>query len=384
MTSFLRDRPAATADMLAVFCDAATLRAALAFEAALAGGLAEAGVVQPGAAVEITEVCAAFNAGPAELAEAAAHAGTLAIPLVGRLREACSGLEVARCVHLGATSQDLADTVLMLQAKQGIALMVEDLGRLADGCAMLARTHAGLPMLGRTLLQQAAPISFGLKAAQWMLGVDAARARLGVEARQGIALQFGGAVGTRAGLEGQASSVARFMAERLGLACPPLPWHARRDGVAGIATALAIAVGAVGKIASDVALLAQGEVGEAREPLVAGRGGSSAMAHKRNPTGCQVAVSAALRAPGLAATILAGMPQQHERGLGGWQAEAPVLADLFCIAHGALRAMLPVVEALEIDAGQMQANLAGAHLGLDMGESESMVAAALAARANCA
>jgi 3-carboxy-cis,cis-muconate cycloisomerase len=239
-------------------------------------------------------------------------------------------------------------------------------------------------MLGRTLLQQAAPISFGLKAAQWMLGVDAARARLGVEARQGIALQFGGAVGTRAGLEGQASSVARFMAERLGLACPPLPWHARRDGVAGIATALAIAVGAVGKIASDVALLAQGEVGEAREPLVAGRGGSSAMAHKRNPTGCQVAVSAALRAPGLAATILAGMPQQHERGLGGWQAEAPVLADLFCIAHGALRAMLPVVEALEIDAGQMQANLAGAHLGLDMGESESMVAAALAARANCA
>ena len=181
-----------------------------------------------------------------------------------------------------------------------------------------------------------------------------------------------------------ARTVAAFMAEQLGLACPPLPWHARRDGVAGLATALAIAVGAVGKIAGDVALLAQGEVGEAREPWVAGRGGSSAMPHKRNPTGCQVALSAALRAPGLAATILAGMPQQHERGLGGWQAEGPVLADLFCLAHGAVRAMLPVIEALDIDAGRMQANLAGAEMGTDMGESKSMVAAALAARADSA
>ena len=384
MTSLLRDRPAATADMLAVFCDAATLRAALAFEAALAGGLAKAGLIPPEAAADITAVCAAFEAEPAELAEAASHAGTLAIPLVGRLREACSAPEVARCVHLGATSQDLADTALMLQAKQGVALMMDDLGRLADGCATLARAHADRPMVGRTLLQQAAPISFGLKAAHWMLGVDAARARLGVEARHGLAFQFGGAAGTRAGLDGRGANVAAFMAEQLGLACPPLPWHARRDGVAGLATALAIAVGAVGKIAGDVALLAQGEVGEAREPWVAGRGGSSAMPHKRNPTGCQVALSAALRAPGLAATILAGMPQQHERGLGGWQAEGPVLADLFCLAHGAVRAMLPVIEALDIDAGRMQANLAGADMGTDMGESKSMVAAALAARADSA
>ena len=381
MTSWLRDRPAATAEMLSVFVDASTLRAALAFEAALAEGLAEAGLIPPETVAEIAAVCAAFEAEPAELAEAAAHAGTLAIPLVGRLRAACSGPEVARCVHLGATSQDIADTALMLLAKRAVALMLEDLGRLADRCATLARTHARLPMVGRTLLQQAAPISFGLKAAHWMLSIDAARARLETEARQGLALQFGGAVGTRAGLDGRGASVARFMADRLGLACPPLPWHARRDGIAGMAGALAIAVGAVGKIAADVALLAQGEVGEAREPLVAGRGGSSAMAHKRNPTGCQVALSSALRAPGLAATIFAGLPQQHERGLGGWQAEGPVLVELFCIAHGAVQAMLAVVEALEIDAGRMLANLAFAEMGTDTGESESMIAAVLAARA---
>jgi 3-carboxy-cis,cis-muconate cycloisomerase len=213
-----------------------------------------------------------------------------------------------------------------------------------------------------------------------MLALQAASFRLRVEASGALALQFGGAAGTRAGLRGKGAAVAAFMAERLGLRCTPLPWHARRDTVAGLAAAVAIAVGAVGKIAGDVALLAQGEVGEAREPAVAGRGGSSAMAHKRNPAGCQVALSAALRAPGLAATILAGMPQQHERGLGGWQAEAPVLAELFCVAHGAVRAMLPVIAGLEIDAGRMQANLDAAGVGLDIGESEAMVDAALATR----
>jgi 3-carboxy-cis,cis-muconate cycloisomerase len=370
--------------MLAVFSDAAMVRAALEFETALAGGLAEAGLISPEAALEIAGICAALEIDPAELAEAAAHAGTLAIPLVKRLREACSGPEVARCVHFAATSQDTADTALMLQSKRGMALVIEDLGCLAAGCAALARAHAKLPMLGRTLLQQAVPITFGLKAAQWMLGLDAARVRLCVEARHGLALQFGGAAGTRAGLDGHGGPIVAYMAEQLGLARPPLPWHARRDGVAGMATALAIAVGAVGKIAEDVALLAQDEVGEAREPLVDGRGGSSAMAHKRNPAGCQVALSAAIRTPGLAAAILFGMPQQHERGLGGWQAEGPVLAELFCLTHGAIRAMLPAIEALDIDARRMQTNLEGAGVGLDTGESERMVVAALATRADSA
>ena len=190
-------------------------------------------------------------------------------------------------------------------------------------------------------------------------------------------MQFGGATGSLAGLDGKASAVAERLAAVLGLACPPMPWHARREGLAGLAAALAIATGAVGKIARDIALMAQGEVAEAFEPRIAGRGGSSAMAHKRNPTGCQVALSAALRAPGLASSILAALPQEHERGLGGWQIEAPVLAELFCLAHGAIQAIATVVEGLELDTARMRANLAAADVGVDTGESAALVRRAL-------
>jgi 3-carboxy-cis,cis-muconate cycloisomerase len=190
-------------------------------------------------------------------------------------------------------------------------------------------------------------------------------------------LQFGGAAGTRAGLDGQGAIVAERLAALLGLASGA-PWHARRSSVAGIAAALGILIGALGKMARDVALLAQNAVGEAREPAVAGRGGSSAMAHKRNPTGCQIALSAAIRAPGSVATILAGLPQEEERGLGGWQTEAPVLADLFLLAAGSAAAMASVAEGLEIDPAAIARNLAAAGVGADMGESETIVAAILA------
>jgi 3-carboxy-cis,cis-muconate cycloisomerase len=170
------------------------------------------------------------------------------------------------------------------------------------------------------------------------------------------------------------------MAAALGLSDPAAPWHARRDGVAGLGTALAILTGALGKIARDIALMAQGEVGEAFEPRVAGRGGSSAMAHKRNPTGCQVALSAAARAPGLAATLIATLPGEHERGLGGWQAEGAVLAELFLLAHGSLAALGPVIAGLELDAAAMARNLEAASVGEDPGEAAAVVATVLAAR----
>jgi 3-carboxy-cis,cis-muconate cycloisomerase len=152
-----------------------------------------------------------------------------------------------------------------------------------------------------------------------------------------------------------------------------LPWQAQRDGIAGLGAALAILVGALAKMARDVSLLAQGEVAEAFEPREAGRGGSSAMAHKRNPTGCQVVLSAALRAPGLAATLFATMPGEHERGLGGWQAEAPVLAELFLLAHGALSALVPVIAGLDVDTLAMRRNLDAAGVGEDWGEAPEMV-----------
>jgi 3-carboxy-cis,cis-muconate cycloisomerase len=365
--------------MLAAFGDEALLRAALLFEAALAEAQVAEGLIPLEAGAAIVAACAELP-DVEDLAEAAAHAGTLAIPLVQILRQrvaARQGDAVAALVHKGATSQDLADTALMLQAKAGAALVHDEAARLIQALAALAETHAATPMLGRTLLQAALPITFGLKIAGWLQGADAALQRFDHEASSALRLQFGGATGSLAGLGGRALPIAERLAERLDLAPPSLPWQSRREAVAGLASALAILVGAVGKIARDLSLLAQTEVAEAFEPRVAGRGGSSAMAHKRNPTGCQVALSAALRAPHLAATILTALPQEHERGLGGWQAEGPVLADLFHVAHGALTAMAPVIEGLEIDAGRMAANLAAAGVGADTGESEALVARAL-------
>jgi 3-carboxy-cis,cis-muconate cycloisomerase len=375
----IRDRAAASAEMLAIFGDETLVRAALDFEAGLARAQAEAGLLSAENAAAIAVACADLTIDAAALADEAAHAGTLAIPLVRLLRIKVADTDpgVADKVHLGATSQDVADTALMLQLKAGLVPIERDLQRIAAVLAALAEAHAETPMLGRTLLQGALPISFGLKAANWLLGIDAALDRLRREKETALVLQFGGATGSLVGLEGKAVAVAKRLAAALGLACPPMPWHARRDGIAGLASALSIATGAVGKIARDVALMAQGEVAEAFEPKIAGRGGSSVMTHKRNPTGCQTALSAALRLPGLAASILAAMPQEHERGLGGWQIEGPVLADMFCVAHGAIQAMATVVEGLELDTGRMHANLASAGVGVDIGESAALVRRAL-------
>jgi 3-carboxy-cis,cis-muconate cycloisomerase len=313
MSFLLRTLPATTPEMLAAFGDASLLRAALAFEAALASAEASNGVVSPAYAAAIEAACIEESFDIAALAEAAAHAGTLAIPLVARLRTLVAEQDKAAvaAVHLGATSQDVADTALMLQARAGISIISRDLGALRDDLARLAAAHADTPMVGRTLLQAALPTSFGLKICAWLAGLDDAAFRLAREADTALALQFGG---------------------------------------------------------------------ELAEPRMAGRGGSSAMAHKRNPTGCQVALSAAARAPGLAATLLATLPAEHERGLGGWQAEAPVLADLFLVTHGALAALLPVVAGLEIDTGAMRRNLDKAQIGDDVGEAAVLVRAMLSAR----
>jgi 3-carboxy-cis,cis-muconate cycloisomerase len=379
LTSKIRDRAAASAEMLAIFGDEALARAALDFEAALAQAQADEGLISAGEADAIAHACADLQLDIAELAEEAAHAGTLAIPLVRHLRARVAARDAGAAlkVHLGATSQDVADTALMLQARAGLAAIQRDVGRMSVALEELAEAHAETPMLGRTLLQAALPITFGLKAANWLLGLDAASDRLRREGEAALVLQFGGATGSLAGLGGKAFAISERLAATLGLACPPMPWDARRDAVAGLATALAIVTGAVGKIARDIALMAQGEVAEAFEPRIAGRGGSSAMAHKRNPTGCQVALSASLRAPGLASSILAALPQEHERGLGGWQIEGAVLADLFCLAHGAVQAMAAVVEGLELDTGRMRANLMAADVGCDAGESAALVRRAL-------
>jgi 3-carboxy-cis,cis-muconate cycloisomerase len=364
--------------MLAVFDDAAVVRHALAFEAALARAQADCGLIPARAAEDIAAASAAIEIDPAELADEAAHSGTLAIPLVARLKAALRDKpDSADEVHRGATSQDLADTVMTLQAAAAAALLRADLIRLAGALAALAQRHAETPALGRTLLQDAVPITFGLRAAQWLAAIDGARRQLERACAEALLLQLGGAAGTRAGLGGRGDEVARHMAQALGLAAPLAPWHARRDRVAQLAAALGIVIGMIAKVALDIALLSQNAVGEAREPAIAGRGGSSSMPHKRNPTGCQVAISAATRAPGLVASILGGLAQEQERGLGGWQAEAPVLADLFMLAGGSASAMAAVVEGLETCPEAMGRNLEAADVGHDFGESAAIVATIL-------
>jgi 3-carboxy-cis,cis-muconate cycloisomerase len=379
MPSLIHDLAASTPEMLAVFGDEALLRGALAFERELARAGAITGFLTEDEATAIANACKK----PPEvetLARAAAHAGTLAIPLVVELRNRLASVPSAAAkVHFGATSQDVADTALMLQANAGLELICRDADILLTTLAALAERYADQPMLGRTLLQPARPITFGLKVAGWLLSLDTSLRRLLSEANDALLLQLGGAAGTLDQFGEEAPRVIAQMATALGLSPPIAPWHARRENIAGLGGALAILTGALGKMALDIALLSQSEIAEMFEPQIPGRGGSSAMAHKRNPTACQIARSAALHAPHLAAALFSALPQEHERGLGGWQIEGAVLSDLFCVTHGALSAMRNAAEAgFEIRVDRMESNLAAANVGQDIGVSPHLVAQALA------
>ncbi|MFX4086906.1 lyase family protein [Sphingobium yanoikuyae] len=353
--------------MLAVYTDDAVIADALAFETALAHAQLDAGLVTEEQAKAIITACASLVFDPATLASEVALAGTLAIPLVKRLRETLPA-ELAALAHRGATSQDVADTVMVLQARRALTLLEIDVARILKGLSGLATRHAQTPAIGRTLLQDAMPIGFGLRIAHWHAAIAEAMSRLEKDVEDHARVQLGGAAGTRADLGGAGALVATRMAGLLGLA-DGAPWHGRRMGVSAIGTSLAMLIGALGKMARDISLLSQNAIGEAREPAIAGRGGSSAMAHKCNPTGCQIALAAAHRAPGLAATLLSGLPQEEERGLGGWQAEAPALADLFMIAAGSADAMAIVAEGLIVDEAAIARNLHSATTSVDIGES---------------
>jgi 3-carboxy-cis,cis-muconate cycloisomerase len=302
----------------------------------------------------------------------AERAGNLAIPLAHHLtaRVASTAPDLARYVHWGATSQDIIDTGLVLQLRQAVPLIVRDLSRAADAAAAHAERHAKTIMAGRTWLQQATPITFGFKAAGWCDALDRATPRIASRLNEASVLQFGGASGTLAALGDRGPAVAAALAKALNLAVPPMPWHTHRDRLAALACALGIATGTAGKIGRDLGLLAQTEIGEAHEP--AGEaGGSSTMPQKRNPVRASVIVAAAVRAPGLVSTILSAMLQEHERALGGWQAEWEALPDLVTTAGDAARALAEALDGLVVDSARMRANvnLTG---GLTLAEAVSM------------
>ncbi len=345
--------------MRRLFSDRGRLQGMLYFEAALARAQARAGVI-PGAAVTpIESQCRAELYDVDELARGTALAGNTAIPMVKALTAlvARSDADASRWVHWGATSQDAMDTGLMLQLRDALGLLDTDLSRVAEALARLALAHKRTLMAGRTLLLQAQPTTFGLKAAGWLDAVERHRARLREHRARGLAVQLGGAVGTLAALGPSGMSIAATLAEELQLACPTLPWHAHRDRVAEAATTLGLLVGTLGKIARDLSLMTQTEVGEAFEPDQPGRGGSSSLPHKRNPVGCAAILAAATRVPALVAVMLSAMVQEHERGLGGWHAEWETLPEICGLAGGAVAHLAHVLEGLEVDAARMRRNL---------------------------
>jgi 3-carboxy-cis,cis-muconate cycloisomerase len=334
--------------------DEKLLAAMARFEAALAR--ASTGVVPAEHGEAIARACESASFDVARLAHEARLAGTLAIPFVRQLTAQVPG-DAVRYVHFGATSQDVVDTAVALCLQEASQRVLGLARRLGDAAAALVIRHRDTPMLARTLLQPATPVPFGWKAAVWLSLVDGCYGKFRAAAEEACVLQFGGAAGTLAAFGHAGDAIGTRLAEQLGLKRPPIPWHSARDRFARFGAEAAILAGAAGKIARDVSLLMQPEVGEALEPAGAGRGGSTALPHKRNPAACLLALEASQRAPGLAATLMANLVPEHERGLGQWQAQWLTLRSLLCAAASGVAAMAETLEGLEVRSEAMAANL---------------------------
>lgn len=348
-----------TPDMIAVFDDAAIVQGMLDFEAALAQAQAQEGLLTPAAAQAIGAACRVERFDVPALIHAGRRAGSLAIPLVKELTRAVAqqDQDAAGKVHWGSTSQDVIDTAMVLATRNALQLLDQDLALLCGHLLQLAERHAATPVLARTLMQPAQVTSFGFKVAGWLAPLVRARARLRAAAQRALCVQLGGAVGTLAVMGEQGGAVVRRIAHALHLT-PAIPcWHTQRDEWVRLGLEVAVLCGSMGKLATDVSLMAQGEIAELAEPSGPGRGGSSAMPHKRNPVSAMVALAAATRAPQHGAALLAGMGQQHERGLGNWQAELAEWPQLFLGAHGALQALNEACGDLQVDQARMLRNI---------------------------
>jgi 3-carboxy-cis,cis-muconate cycloisomerase len=359
LSNQLFDRYFISAAMAAVFSDTGRVQGMLDFEAALARAEARVGLIPHSAVAPIEAACRAERYDFAALAEAIALAGNSAIPLVKALgrQVAAADPQAERYVHLGATSQDAMDTGLVLQLRQACALLDADLAQLAEALALQAERHVDSVLPGRTWLQHATPVTLGMKLAGSLGAITRHRQRLAELKPRLLVLQFGGAAGTLAALGEQAWPVSEALVDELALGLPDQPWHTQRDRLVEFAALLGLIAGSLGKLGRDLSLLMQTDVAEVFEPSAPGKGGSSTMPHKRNPVGAAVLIAAATRAPGLVATMLAAMPQEHERSLGLWHAEWETLPQLCCLVSGALQQALLAVPGLEVDSTRMRSNL---------------------------
>ena len=342
------------------------VQAMLDVEAALARAQAGCGLIPSTSAQAIAAACEVAHYDVAALVAASGRAGSLAIPLVKLLKEqvARTRPEAVAHTHFGSTSQDVIDTALVLVTRDVLQGITLDTGRAATALLALAEQHAATPILGRTLMQPGSVTSFGLKCANWAAPLVRAMGRLRAQGRAALRVQLGGAVGTLAQMRGKGQAVAAAMAQDLGLSAPEAPWHTDRAEWIALGCELGLLVGSLGKIGRDLALLGQYEIGEVAEPSEPGRGGSSAMPHKRNPVAAMVALAAAGRAPQHVAALLAAMPQEHERALGAWQAELADWPALCLAALGSARALADALADLQVDTPRMRANLDALRAGL--------------------
>jgi 3-carboxy-cis,cis-muconate cycloisomerase len=347
------------------------------FEVALACAEARVGIVPKFAADRIAAAAHASEFDMDALCRGMFRAGTPGIPLVKALTEKVKARdpEAAGWVHWGATSQDVADTALVLLLKRAQKIITADLERLEKALTTLLEQHKTTVMLGRTLMQAAPPVTFGLKFAGWLGAVSRSRKRLESAFDDALVLQFGGASGTLASLADKGTVVARALAEELGLRCPEAPWHTHRDRLANLVCCCGVLTGSLGKMARDISLLMQSEVAEVSEPGGEGRGGSSTMPHKRNPIACALTLAAAERVPVLVASFLSAMVQEHERAVGGWQSEWPTVASIVQSTGSAASSLAEVAEGLSVDPARMRQNIANTR-GLIFAERAMVLLAA--------
>jgi 3-carboxy-cis,cis-muconate cycloisomerase len=378
MASVLHPSPllmalASSAAMRAVVDDRAHLQRMLDFEAALARAEAAVAVIPAGSVGPISAASKAEQYDLAAIGESAARTGNLAGSVVGALTEAVGKIdpEASRYVHWGATDQDLIDSALMLELRAGIDALIADLNTAIEGFTDLAGRHRRTASMARSDLQHTLPMPLGLKLAGYAAALARSRERLKRLRKDAVVLQFGGAAGTLAALGEHGLAVTERMAALLDLPAPDAPWHSHSDRLAEIAAAIAILTGTCGKIARDVALLMQTEVAEAHEPPRAPATPAVGLPHKRSPNLAAVGIAAATMAPNLLATIVAGQAQEHERGLGGWQAQGHAVPALLLISSGALSEVAELAQGLEIDAERMRSNL-DITQGLIMADAVSM------------
>jgi 3-carboxy-cis,cis-muconate cycloisomerase len=335
------------------------LKAMLKVEAALGSALAKSGIITQEHANAIQEACRADSLNAQELESQGAKAGTPVIPLVKQLVAQTHSISesASHFVHFGATSQDILDTASVLQLKKVLQSIYRNLTRIDSEFTNLAAIHKRTPLLGRTLLQAGPPISFGLKVAGWAAAIRRGKIRLEEAAQLSLCLQFGGPVGNLSSLDFKGLEVSQHLADELDLPLADAPWHTHRDRLVNLASSVGVLMGSLAKIARDISLHMQGEIDELREPSEPGKGGSSAMPHKHNPVGCMHILAAANRTPAIVSSLLSAMPQEHERGLGGWQSEWPSFKELFSAALTASSIMAEIAEGLEVDTERMRSNL---------------------------